>query len=58
MGKFIDLTGQRFGRLTVISQAERKRRPCGSIVTMWNCKCDCGNLVTVSMQNLRRGMAK
>lgn len=34
---FVDLTGQRFGRLTVIKQApSRKER------TFWLCRCDCG----------------
>ena len=39
MGKPIDLTGERFGRLVVIKIArldERNRR-------YWLCKCDCGN---------------
>lgn len=58
MGKFIDLTGHKFGKLTVIGQAESIRRPCGVKVTMWNCQCECGNIVTVSVQNLNRGMTK
>ena len=42
MGKIIDLTGQRFGRLTVLQKAEK---PIGShsTSTFWKCKCDCGN---------------
>ncbi len=39
MGKFKDLTGQKFGRLTVLSRGENK-----GINTMWNCICDCGNI--------------
>jgi len=35
---FLDLTGQRFGKLTVLSEAGRS----GSHRT-WFCKCDCGN---------------
>lgn len=38
--KFIDLTGQRFGRLTVISRAENSR----DNHVRWNCRCDCGNV--------------
>ncbi len=38
MGKFIDLTGQRFGRLTVIKRIENHNSN-----TRWLCKCDCGN---------------
>ena len=39
MGKFVDLTGKRFGRLTVISRAEKDKfgHP------RWLCRCDCGN---------------
>jgi hypothetical protein len=39
MGKFIDLTGQRFGRLEVISPAFKDNYNKWH----WNCKCDCGN---------------
>ncbi|MCK5788623.1 MAG: HNH endonuclease [Chlamydiia bacterium] len=44
---FIDLVGQKFGRLTVISRAENKGN-----VTYWNCICDCncGNEVKVVVQ--------
>ena len=38
MGKFIDLTGQKFGRLLVLERAENKYGR-----TAWKCKCDCGN---------------
>lgn len=51
MGKKIDLTGQRFGKLTVLKEAE-KRNDHGSVC--WICRCDCGNQVTVSSDNLRR----
>ena len=36
--KLNDLTGQRFGRLTVIERAPNKKSPS----TRWRCKCDCG----------------
>ena len=48
--KLEDLTGQRFGRLTVIERAETTH-----ISTKWKCKCDCGNECTVIAQNLKRG---
>jgi len=38
MSKFIDLTGQKFGRLTVIKFYEKRRRE-----SYYLCKCDCGN---------------
>lgn len=42
MRKPIDLTGQRFGRLTVTEKLPSVNRQ-----TMWWCKCDCGNDVAV-----------
>jgi hypothetical protein len=42
MGKFIDLSGKKFGRLTVIERAiNRETR------AWWVCKCDCGNLCDI-----------
>lgn len=53
MGRFEDLTGQKFGRLTVIGRAENK----GS-QTYWKCKCDCGNECTVNAYCLKKGFTK
>lgn len=50
MGRFKDLTGQRFGMLIVISRADNRGGH-----TAWNCKCDCGNDVVVVGHNLIRG---
>lgn len=58
MGKRIDLTGQRFGKLVVLSKAESLREGRGAIRAMWNCKCDCGNAVTVRAELLRNGKTK
>lgn len=49
MSKFIDLTNQKFGRLTVLERDYSKKR------TSWICKCDCGNIKTVSSSNLKQG---
>lgn len=49
-----DLTGQRFGRLTVI---ERKESYNGK-KARWLCKCDCGNYVTVLSTCLISGTTK
>jgi hypothetical protein len=51
---FIDLTGKRFGELTVINKAERPKGYRDG--TFWNCSCDCGkiNLLFTSRQ-LRDG---
>lgn len=54
MGKFIDLTGQRFGRLSVISRAENDKN--GNV--RWLCLCDCGNEVIVSTKSLKNGHTK
>lgn len=50
-----DLTGKRFGRLTVLHRDESK--PKGhQQKTYWVCKCDCGNLTSVYASHLQRGM--
>ncbi|WP_322172944.1 hypothetical protein [Acutalibacter caecimuris] len=49
----LDLTGQRYGKLTVLYQAENMGGR-----TAWRCLCDCGNLVTVRSQGLRSGHTK
>lgn len=47
----IDLTGQRFGRLTVVSQnATPYISPSGKRTKRWDCICDCGKEITV-LQN-------
>lgn len=54
MGKFIDLTGQRFGRLVVKELVPSDGRKG----TFWLCQCDCGNTTVVAGQELRRGGTK
>jgi len=49
----IDLTGQRYGRLVVIKEVERK-----GYTRRWLCRCDCGNERVVAMSNLRVGHTK
>ena len=51
--KFVDLTGQRFGRLTVIKRVENDGEK-----VMWLCRCDCGNETTVFSGYLRNGDTK
>jgi hypothetical protein len=48
----VDLTGQRFGRLTVLSVVVRNRS------RRWLCRCDCGNELDVARNNLRSGCTK
>jgi len=47
--RLIDLTGDRFGKLVVTSQAPRQRD------TMWNCVCDCGATTVVRASHLKDG---
>lgn len=50
-----DLTGRRFGRLTVVSPAEPYIAPSGVKRYAWNCVCDCGGTIVVRGDYLRRG---
>lgn len=52
--RFTDLTGQKFGKLTVIKPTDK--RADHSIV--WECKCDCGNICYVPARSLRKGNTK
>lgn len=56
MGKvYGDLTGQKFGKLTVISRAEDIESKSGKSKYMaWNCKCDCGNEIVVKDSTLKQ----
>lgn len=49
-GRRMDLTGQRFGRLTALAPAEN----VGSM-TAWRCQCDCGKETVVMTAHLRSG---
>ena len=48
--KFIDLTGERFGKLVVVSFDHRHNSR-----SYWNCICDCGGSRIVSIDHLRNG---
>lgn len=50
MGVLIDLTGQKYGRLTVLNRAKSVNKH-----TFWKCVCECGNNVVVDSYNLRNG---
>lgn len=42
--RICDLTGRRFGRLTVTGKSpEYLHYPSGKKAVQWDCKCDCGN---------------
>lgn len=54
MGKFIDLSGQTFNRLTVVE----KMSPDKSGAIIWKCECVCGNIVYSRGNDLRNGHVK
>ena len=51
MAKLKDITGQVFGRLTVIEKVKRE----GSTRAFWLCSCECGNSHVASGKHLRSG---
>lgn len=51
------LTGQRFGKLTVIGYGGKRHRGKTPPQT-WICRCDCGNIRRVDAGNLRAGFSK
>lgn len=55
MPNFIDLTGQKYGRLTVLDRGPDRVRKSGRKIVQWNCICDCGNKIVVSASDLRSG---
>lgn len=53
MAHKIDITGQKYGRLTALKEV-----PSNNKGTMWMCRCDCGNIKTVYLGHLRMGRIK
>lgn len=51
--RLIDLTGQKFGKLTVIQKTKSKNKR-----TMWLCKCECGNKKIIGGNELKNGITK
>jgi len=56
--RLIDLTGQTFNRLTVISRAPTTISPSGQRHTNWHCICECGNETVVWGGNIKNGSTK
>jgi hypothetical protein len=48
-----DLTGQKFGKLTVLEHVPERSDRGGK--RFWWCVCDCGNQVMVRADNLKSG---
>ena len=57
MGKLIDLTGQQFGRLTVLCRAAKPEGATSSSA-FWLCRCECGKEKVISGNVLKQGKAK
>ena len=53
MPKFIDLTGKKFNRLTVVKKAENVNG-----LTAWLCLCECGNEVVLAGKYLKSNNTK
>lgn len=53
MAKLVDLTGQKFTRLTVVSRDNTSTKS-----VRWNCVCDCGNTTNVAANELKRGSSR
>lgn len=51
----IDLTGQKYGMLTVLKEAPEARENHKNRAIMWKCLCECGNETIVSSNALRTG---
>lgn len=48
-----DLTGQKFGRLTVLEFSHKDKAQY-----LWSCKCECGSIITAKSGNLKNGTTK
>ena len=53
-----DITGMRFGYLTAVAYVGDHEYPSGKKLSMWKCKCDCGNETIVPLSSLRTGNTK
>ena len=57
MARLIDMTGRKFGRLTVVKRVE-KPKGSESKEAFWLCQCDCGNTKIIAGYYLRSGTSK
>lgn len=58
MKKVVDLTGQKFGRLTILSRNLEYQKKDKYHKVYWNCLCDCGANIVCSSINLKSGNTK
>lgn len=58
MGKKVDLTGQKFGRLVIIEYTSEYRSNGGKTDCIVICQCDCGRYTKTRLSLLTRGEKK
>lgn len=54
----IDLSNQKFDKLTVLKKISTKKSPSGATKIFWLCQCDCGNQCIVEGNALKTGNTK
>jgi len=52
--KPLDLSGKKFGKLTVIEKSGKNNNGC----ILWKCQCDCGNITILSGSRINLGKVK
>lgn len=57
MGKRVDLSGQTFGKLTVLGRGVDYISPSGARLLRWKCQCECGNIINATTSQLKRGIS-
>lgn len=53
-----DISGQVFGRLTAVQRLDSTISPRGKLVSLWLCKCSCGNEARVVKNSLTSGRSR
>lgn len=56
--RFIDITGQKFGKLTVLEQDHDFNHSLSNKSKGWKCLCECGKICSTTIQRLQCGDAK
>ena len=55
MSHIVDITGKRYGRLVAVRRIGYKKYPSGNGLSIWECKCDCGNTTQIPLSALTTG---
>jgi len=53
--KIRDLTGRKNGKLEITGLAEVRKTPAGTLISRWNCICECGKTTVVVRANFMKG---